>query len=701
LQHLPAQDSLSQVASVALFAEQAQAKQSDFELAGDNAAAIAEICVLLDGLPLALVLAAARIKVLPPWTLLARLKQGFEVLTGGRRDAPVHQQTLRATITWSYNLLSAEEQSLFRYFCVFVGGCTLEAAEAVGTAARKNVTPILDVISSLFDNSLLEQREQGAGKPRLNMLETIREYGLEALAACGELERAHNAHAAYYLAFAEGTVPALVGAEQSSWADQLERDHENIRAALQWLLEQDKIEEVLRLATALQQFWFQRGYLSEGRRFLEQALDASIREHASISPQVQANALYAAGYLAFWQNDPGQANVLLEESERLSRQLQDKRGIASALTYLGAITHNRGEVAAAATIHEEALHLCKEVGAKSELAELIAMLGVTPLFHGEYTKAREILEEGLALSKEEGNVWLTATFLYFLGWIAYEQGEYTNARMLTEESLAHHRTLGKPIFFLETLITYAYELIALGDELTARTLLEEALSLSRELESQDDSARTLCGLGYLALRQGDLVHARTHYEESITSLQGRWIIPRLKWALASSLEGLGEIALAEGQVAWTVRLIAAADAVRSAHGYYSPLAMMQPFYDQTVATARAQLGEKAFAALWAEGQQLTPFEALTAEARAPITTSGPKAVSTSTLPPLADSPGGLTAREVEVLRLVAMGLSKKQMAEQLVLSPNTVNVHIQSIYGKLGINSRSAATRYAIEYHLA
>ena len=179
------------------------------------------------------------------------------------------------------------------------------------------------------------------------------------------------------------------------------------------------------------------------------------------------------------------------------------------------------------------------------------------------------------------------------------------------------------------------------------------------------------------------------------------MIPRLKWALASSLEGLGEIARAVGQVAWTVRLFAAANAVRSAHGYYSPLGMKQPFYDRTLAAARAQFGEKAFAALWAEGQQLTPLEALTAEARAPITTSGPKAVSTSPLPPLATSLDGLTAREVEVLRLVAIGLSKNQIAEQLVLSPNTVNVHIQSIYGKLGINSRSAATRYAIEHHLA
>lgn len=467
------------------------------------------------------------------------------------------------------------------------------------------------------------------------------------------------------------------------------------------LLDHHEIEKTLRLATAIRQFWLHRGYLSEGRRFLEQALDAGKLDLVSISPQVQASALYAAGYLAYWQNDPGQAIVLLEESERLSRQLQDKRGIARALTYLPAITHNRGEIEAAVTMLEEALNLCKEVGAKSELAELKVMIGAVPLFHGEYTKARQIFEEGLALCKEMGNVWLTATFLYLLGWIAYEQGEYTHARMLTEESLAHYRTLGRPLIFMETLILYAYELLELGDESTARTLLEEAFSLSRELESQDDIARTLCGLGHLALCQGDLVQARTHYEESITRLQGRWLIPRLKWALASGLEGLGEIAFAEGQVAWTVRLFGAANAIRSAHGYFSPLGMKQPFYDQTVAGARAKLGEKAFAALWAEGQQLTPSEALTAEARTPVSTSGPKVVSASTLPPLAESPGGLTAREVEVLCLVAIGLSKNKIAEQLVLSPNTVNVHIQSIYGKLGINSRSAATRYAIEHHLA
>jgi predicted ATPase/DNA-binding CsgD family transcriptional regulator len=701
MQHLPAPDILSQVASVALFTDQAQANQSDFELTGDNAATIAQICVLLDGLPLALVLAAARLKVLPPRALLALLSQRFEVLTGVRRDAPAHQQTLRATITWSYNLLSAEEQSIFRYLCVFVGGCTIDAAEAVGTASSESATPILDVVSSLIDNSLLVQREQDSGKPRLHMLQTIREYGLEASVSCGELERARTAHAAYYLALAKRAESALRGAEQASWAEQLERDHENIRAALQWLLDHHEIEKTLRLATALQQFWYLRGYLSEGRRFLEQALEAASTDQGVALSQARASALYAAGYLAFYQNDPGQAMVLLEESERLSRQLQDKRGIANALTYLGMIAHNRGEVVAAATMHQEALHLYKEVGAKSELAELLGIMGIVAVFHEGYTKAREILEESLTVCKEVGNVLLTATMLYLLGWTAYEQGAYAHARILTEESLEHYRTLGKPMLFMQDLIIYAYELMALGDELTARTLLEEALSLSRELESLDDSARTLCGLGYLALRQGDLVQARAHYEECITSLQGRWIDHRLKWALASSLEGLGEIALEEGQAAWTVRLYAAANAVRSAHGYYSPLGMKQPSYDQTVAAARAQFGEQAFAALWAEGQQLTPQQALTAEARTPISTSGPKTVSTSKLPPLVESPGGLTAREVEVLCLVAMGLSKNQIAEQLVLSPNTVNVHIQSIYGKLGINSRSAATRYAIEHHLA
>jgi len=257
------------------------------------------------------------------------------------------------------------------------------------------------------------------------------------------------------------------------------------------------------------------------------------------------------------------------------------------------------------------------------------------------------------------------------------------------------------IDFAEALITYAYASVTLGDEVAARTALEEALSLSRERENQDDSARALCGLGHLALRQGDLAQAHANYEESITLVQERWLIPGLKWVLASSLEGLGEIALKDRQAAWMVRLYASADAVRAAHGYYSPLFIEQPYYDRTLAAARAQLGETAFATAWAEGQAMTPQQAITAEVDTqPLEGVHPGSPARPLLAQASVLPGGLTVREVEVLRLLAQGLNNNQIAELLVLSPYTVNKHTQSIYGKLSVNSRSTATRYAIEHHL-
>ena len=440
LQHLPAQELLAQVPAVALFVQRAQAVQPWFALTAENAASIADLCVRLEGVPLAIVLAAARVKVLSPQALLVRLQDRFEVLTGSRQDAPAHQQTLRATIAWSYNLLSSEEQTIFRRLCVFVGGFTLEAAEAVCTSGAESTTPALEVISSLVDHSLLLLREQEGGERRLLLLEMIREYGLERLIAAGELERARDAHAAYYLALAERAEPALRSAEQARWGEQLKRDYENIRAAILWLLERHAIEVALRLATALQQFWVLHGYHSEGRRFLAQALEAASAQQDSSLSQVRARALYTASFLAFLRNDPGQATVLLEESERLSRRVQDKRGIALALGYLGVITHNRGEVQPARAMHEEALRLSREVGVNGDLAEILFLVGAIALFHGAYAQARELFEESLAVFKVLGDVWRTAVVLHYVGWLAYEQRAYAHARELTEESLAQVRT---------------------------------------------------------------------------------------------------------------------------------------------------------------------------------------------------------------------------------------------------------------------
>jgi predicted ATPase len=252
---------VSQYEAVALFIARAQAVKSDFQVTNASAPAVAEICASLDGLPLAIEL-AARIKLFSPQALLARLGQRLAVLTGGARDAPARQQTLRDTIAWSYHLLGAQEQRLFQYLSIFVGGCSLEAAEAVCAAVDTGTPglPVLDGVASLIDKNLLQQSEQERGEPRYEMLETIREYGLECLTVSGQMEPVRRAHAGYYLQLAEEAEPALRGPQQSEWFERLEREHENLRAALKWLFAQKEAGMAIRLANALGLFWFSEGH---------------------------------------------------------------------------------------------------------------------------------------------------------------------------------------------------------------------------------------------------------------------------------------------------------------------------------------------------------------------------------------------------------------------------------------------------------
>ncbi len=344
LQHLPECESLLQVAAVALFVQRTQAILPGFQLTDENARDIAEICRRLEGVPLALELAATRSKLLSPQELLSRLEPRLQVLTGGRKDAPVRQQTLHNTLSWNYGFLSPDEQTLFQRLAVFVGGCSLQAAEAISTALGGMTISVLDGVTSLIDKSLLRQPAQGDDELRLYPLEMIREYGLERLTACGELEQTRDAHAAYYLALAEEAGSDLPNFQQEAWQKRLEQEHENLLAALRWLLERGQVEEALRLAAALEQFWLLEDYVSEGRSFLEQALEASSESNAPVSAQVRARALRVAGSLVYNQQDPEQAIDLLEESEKLGRQLQDNQGIAAALNYLGVIKHHRADL---------------------------------------------------------------------------------------------------------------------------------------------------------------------------------------------------------------------------------------------------------------------------------------------------------------------------------------------------------------------
>jgi len=271
------------------------------------------------------------------------------MLTGGRQDAPVRQQTLRNTLSWNDDLLSPDEQTLFQRLTVFVGGCSLQAAETVSTALGGMTISVLDGVTALIDKSLLRQPVQGKDELRLYPLEMIREYGLERLAASGELEQTRDAHAAYYLALAEEAESVLPDFQQAVWQKRLEQEHENLLAAMQWLLERRQIEEALRMAAALEHFWLFGDYVSEGRSFLEQALRTSSESNVPVSSEVRARALRVAGSLVYNQQDPERAIAFFEESERLSRHLQDKQGMAAAVNYLGVITNHRGELAVKTT----------------------------------------------------------------------------------------------------------------------------------------------------------------------------------------------------------------------------------------------------------------------------------------------------------------------------------------------------------------
>ena len=371
MRHIPKRESLSKIASVALFVQRTQAVLPGFQLTDENARDIAEICTRLEGVPLAIELAAAQSKLLPPKALLSRLLHPLEVLTGWRRDAPERQQTLLKTLDWSYNLLSSDEQTLFRRLAVFAGGCSLQAVEAVSAALGSLTISVLDGVRSLVDKSVLRNIAFGADEPHLSLLEMIRLYALKRLADSGELEQARDAHATYYLALAEEAESALVDADQPTWADQQEREAGNLRAALEWLLERKKGEEALRLAAALRQFWSHPGHLTEGSSFLEQALEVSEESQTSVSPRVRAKALFAAGWLAYRQRDPEYAAPLLEESLRLFRSLGDKRGGASALTCLSTIFHDRSEGEMATALLKEGVKLYRKIAENSDLTESV------------------------------------------------------------------------------------------------------------------------------------------------------------------------------------------------------------------------------------------------------------------------------------------------------------------------------------------
>ena len=543
LNHLLEHEVLSDYAAVALFVRRAQAILPAFQVTTTNARMIAEICVRLDGLPLAIELAAARIKLLPPQALLARLTQRLQVLTSGISTLPERQQTLRNTLRWSYDLLDPEEQRLFQRLSVFVSGWSLEAVDAVVHAdseASSGIVSVLDGVASLLDKSLLLQVKQEGNEPRLIMLETIREYGLECLRESGEAEVSRRAHALYYLRLAEQAEPHLKGAQQMEWLEQVEMEQENLRAALGWLLEQE-MDLAVRLSTALWWFWYVRGYWSEGRRWLETALASpQMGRHTA----ARAKALRGAGTLALYQRDFTVASLLLEESATLYRELGDKRCLAESLGELGWSKFWQNDLAAARTLLEEGIGLAREVCDKGILAYVLRYLGGLFSMQGDRERAFLLAEESVALCRELGDKHGHVLALTALSRIVMDQGNLTQAAALAQESLNLARDLHNKPDIIDALSCLANSAEYQGEYAQAEVLTLENLALARELGDKLGIARALSSIGEYALYRGNFSRATTFLEEclSLTKELG------FKANIALVLYLLGELRRLQGNI---------------------------------------------------------------------------------------------------------------------------------------------------------
>ncbi len=596
--HLRSIEELSGYEAVRLFVERASAVFPGFALTGRSAQAVVEVCHKLEGMPLAIELAAARIRVLSVPQISTRLAESFRLLTTDSHTAVPRQRTLRATIGWSYELLGQEEQTLFQRLSVFAGGFTLEAAESVCSGEGIERDEVLALLSHLVEKSLVVKTEW-EGEARYRLLETIRQYGQEKLLESEAVQVVKRRHATFFLALAEEIEPRINGADRRVWLERLEIEHDNLRAALLSAGE----EAGLRLTGALWWFWLHSGHVGEGRRWLEGLLEQA---GPSVRTAALAKALCGAGWLAYAQGDLATARPRLEQSVAVYRETDDRRGLAYALGFLPVVLAYQGDFAPADAAAEESVRLFREVGDRWGLAIALTDRGVVAEARADYDLANGFFEESAAILRELGDRWALSLPLRHLGIVASRQGDYVRAEALYKDSLVQCRQVGE------------------------------------------------------------------------------------KWLISLCLEELAGVAGAQGVYARAARLWGAEETLRERLGA-SVRALYRADYEHGVQAAKRELGEKAFAAAWAEGRAMTLEEAVSYALQE---------VKGRTLPPAPRNPAGLTDREVEVLRLVARGLTDAQVAEELFLSRRTVNAHLRAIYGKLEVNSRAAATRFAIEHEL-
>jgi predicted ATPase/DNA-binding NarL/FixJ family response regulator len=650
-------DRVAAFPAVELFCQRAAAVSPAFVLDATTSPAVAEVCRRLDGLPLAIELAAARTKVFPPQALLERLERRLPVLVGGPRDAPARQQTLRDAIAWSHDLLTPAERALFRRLAVFQGGCTLEGASAVCDAAGDLGIDVVDGVSSLADKHLLSLAVGPEGESRITMLETIREFGLERLYASGEAVGVRREHAAFFVRLAEAAGPYLTSGGRGPWLRRLAAEQDNLRAALQWAVEHDEAQAGLRLVGAIW-LWYWLSF-REGRRWATALLALP---SAAPSTAARAMALTTAATAAWGEGDSAAVHALSEEAVRLSRALGQPRILAHALLALGASTQ-----------HDAA-------------------------------KMHAIYREALSLARQVGDPWWVAFALLCHGIAAAQLGEATAARERSAEAVARFEVLGDPLMEAIARLQSGMALFQLGEYQPARAQLGACLPVLREVRDLKFTLVALTGLGLVARLDGDAAGAARSYAEALALCRDAGAAGDLPMCL----EGLAAAALALGEGAQAARLLGAAQAAHEA-GFAAMMPGFERAYRETVAATRRAIGEEAFAAAAAAGRTLSLAQALAAaqallgpaarvEEEPSAAVAAPAGSGDTSGADRVHRPAGLSHREVEVLRLLAAGHSNREIAQHLVLSVRTVEKHVEHIYQKIGARGRADAATYAVRY---
>ena len=644
--------------AVLLFLERARAVAPDLSLSEVNAAFVAEICRRLDGLPLALELAATRVKFLPLPALARGLERALPLLAGGQRDAPARHRTMRDAVAWSVDLLGDRAAILFSRLAVFVGAWTLQAAAEVvdiegasGGPTPSGVDAVLEPVLELAEHGLIRPVPRPDDEPGFAMLDVVREYGLERLETSGAALAVRDAHAAYFLALAEQGAAGLSGPDQAAWMARLHAENGNLRAALAWLLATADADAALRLGAALWSFWARAGHLGEGRTWLERALEAA---GAEVTP-ARAKAVLALGNFALDVADYALAATRYEEGLALYRELGNPAGVASAQTGLGLVAGYRGEYERARSRHEASLAHWREAGDRRREAIALHNLGDLANAAGDVAGATARHREALVIQQAVGDV----------GGVAY-----------STLSLAEAACDG-------------------GDAATAGPLFERSLTLFEQVGDDLGVAYARLGLARVAHRLGAFSVAAAHY---LAALAMRREFGDRR-GLVECVEGLAGVAAVTGQAERAVRLLAAASAARETLGAPLP-AGARAGYEQAVASARGTLGADRFAAAWAVGRVLTLDEAgVLASAVSGTGREGDKALAeegTGTPSAATANPYGLSPRELEVLALLAEHLTDKEIAARLFLSHRTVMTHVATVLSKLGVANRRLAAALAV-----